>query len=75
MASRFAKEIDVRKASAVVFALFVLAAFTIQPAQSQQPGEVSFRDRPAPPEGRMGERLQSLLQTLNSGSPNRIRVR
>lgn len=62
-----------RKAPAVAFALFVLAALTLQPAHAQRPGEVSFRDRPVPPEGRMGERLQSLLEALNSGRPDRIR--
>ncbi len=62
-----------RKAIAAMVALLVLAALSICPVQSQQPGEISFRDRPEPPQGRMGERLQSLLQTLNSGNPDRIR--
>ncbi len=62
-----------KRAWAAVTAFLVLASPAHQPARAQRPGEVSFQDRPALPEGRMGERVQSLLQTLNSGSPDRIR--
>jgi CubicO group peptidase (beta-lactamase class C family) len=63
----------VRRSTAALSVLLLFAAFGVPPAQSQEPGEISFRDLPAAPEGRMGERLQSLLQALNSGSPDRVR--
>jgi len=62
-----------RKAIAAASTLVLFSVLALVPAQAQAPGEISFRDRPTPPEGRMGERLQSLLQALNSGSPDRIR--
>ncbi len=62
-----------KRAWTAITAFFVLASLTHQPARAQRPGKVSFQDRPVLPEGRMGERVQSLLQTLNSGNPDRIR--
>ncbi|NWG14509.1 MAG: serine hydrolase [Acidobacteria bacterium] len=51
----------------------MLALLMLQTAHAQRPAEISFQDRPVLPEGRMGERVQSLLETLNSGSPDRVR--
>ncbi len=62
-----------KRAWAAVTAILLLATLAHQPARAQRPAELSFQDRPVLPEGRMGERVQSLLQTLNSGSPDRIR--
>ncbi len=48
-----------------------LAAATTGWAQS--PAETDYSDRLAFPEGRMGERVRSLIDTVNSGAPQSIR--
>jgi CubicO group peptidase (beta-lactamase class C family) len=67
------EEVRVTRAWFAVQAGFALALLVFQPAHAQRPGELAFQDRPVLPEGRVGDRVQSLLQTLNSGSPDRIR--
>ncbi len=62
-----------RRRWAAISVVFALALLSLQPARAQRPGDILFQDRPVLPEGRMGERAQSLLQTVNSGSPDRIR--
>jgi hypothetical protein len=57
-----------RLISALVVCLFILQA-----AWAQAPGEVSYSDSPTMPEGRRGERIRAVIDTLNSGSPERIR--
>jgi CubicO group peptidase (beta-lactamase class C family) len=57
-----------RTISALVVCLFILQA-----AWAQAPGEVSYSDNPNMPEGRRGERIRAVIDTLNSGSPERIR--
>ena len=40
---------------------------------AQQPGEISFSDESVMPEGEKGERIRSLIDTLNSNDQERIR--
>ncbi|MFC2166907.1 serine hydrolase domain-containing protein [Acidobacteriota bacterium] len=40
---------------------------------AQQPGEISYKDTSVMPEGKIGERIQSLIDTINSGDSNRIK--
>ncbi len=41
---------------------------------SQQPGEKSYQDKSIMPEGKIGERIRSLIDTFNSGEPDRIKL-
>ena len=54
-------------------ALSILALLTGILFSLQQPGEVSYTDSPEKPAGIIGTRIQSLIGTLNSGSPDAIR--
>jgi CubicO group peptidase (beta-lactamase class C family) len=47
--------------------------FFLQFAAAQQPGEISYHDESALPAGKTGERIQSIIDTINSDSPERIR--
>jgi CubicO group peptidase (beta-lactamase class C family) len=67
------EEASVKTVIAALQTLLLSTVLLVAPVQAQRPGETSFKDNPAPPEGRVGERVQSLLQALNSGSPDRIR--
>jgi CubicO group peptidase (beta-lactamase class C family) len=40
---------------------------------AQQPGEQSYRDNSTLPAGAVGQRIRSLIETVNSGEPDRIR--
>ena len=51
----------------------LLCVFFVSVATSQQPGEVSYKDDSVMPAGKRGERIQSIIDTLNSDSPERIR--
>ncbi len=59
----------IRKSSilAIIFVFSFVLVF------AQQPGEVSYHDEPAMPGGKAGERIQSIIDTLNSNDPGRIR--
>ena len=59
-----------RKISAIVL---VLCAFVFQAAFAQSPGEVSYKDESVMPGGKMGERIQSIINTVNSNDPDVIR--
>jgi CubicO group peptidase (beta-lactamase class C family) len=50
-----------------------LCLFFISFAIAQQPGEISFKDESVMPAGKKGERIQSIIDTLNSDNPERIR--
>jgi len=50
-----------------------LCVFFLQFASAQQPGEVSYHDESALPAGKTGERIRSIIDTINSDSPERIR--
>jgi CubicO group peptidase (beta-lactamase class C family) len=54
--------------------LFTIAAsllFIFQAASAQKPAETG--DSPVFPEGKKGERIRSIIDTLNSGDPERVR--
>ena len=53
--------------------LTTVAAVLAMPAQAQQPGEISYEDISVMPSGMAGERIASLIATLNSGDAARIR--
>ncbi len=42
-------------------------------ATAQQPGEISYKDEPVLPSGKKGERIQSIIETVNSNEPEQIR--
>lgn len=58
------------KHALIVIAVAVCAA---QPAETQQPGEISYNDVSEMPTGIVGERIASLIATLNSADPDRVR--
>lgn len=51
----------------------IVCLFILQAGSGQQPGEISYSDSPIMPEGLKGERIQSVIDTINSGSPERVR--
>jgi CubicO group peptidase (beta-lactamase class C family) len=64
--------------SAVTLALALSSAALVQlaltqTALAQQPGEISYNDESVLPEGIVGERIASLIETFNSGDPDRVR--
>jgi CubicO group peptidase (beta-lactamase class C family) len=58
-----------RKAFAVIL---VLCAFAFQAAVAQNPGEISYHDESVMPAGKIGERIESIIKTVNSDDPDRI---
>lgn len=56
-----------------VFRVIIFCFVFIQIAFAQQPGEISYHDESVLPEGRKGERIQSLIDTFNSHDPAKIR--
>jgi CubicO group peptidase (beta-lactamase class C family) len=58
--------------SKMIVAMFVCLV-VFQAAWAQAPGEVSYNDSPVMPEGRRSERIRAVIDTVNSGSPERIR--
>ncbi len=58
-----------RKSLLVVF----IFLFSFASLFAQQPGEISYHDQPLMPKGKAGERIQSIIDTLNSNNPDRIR--
>jgi CubicO group peptidase (beta-lactamase class C family) len=60
-----------RKVSA---AIFVLCALFFQAALAQGPDEISYHDESVMPEGKVGERIQSIINTVNSNDPDLIRL-
>lgn len=51
----------------------IVCLFILQAGSGQQPGEISYSDSPIMPEGLKGKRIQSVIDTVNSGSPERVR--
>ncbi len=51
----------------------VLCAFIFQAALAQITGEISYHDESIMPEGKMGERVQSIISTVNSNDPACVR--
>ena len=58
-----------RKVSIVI----ILSLLILQGASAQQPGEISYHDESVFPSGKMGERIQALIDTVNANDPNRVR--
>ncbi len=55
----------------LMIAIILVFSFALLPAQ--QPGEISYHDEPVMPGGKAGQRIQSIIDTLNSNNPERIR--
>ncbi|MBL7082131.1 MAG: beta-lactamase family protein [Candidatus Aminicenantes bacterium] len=53
--------------------LAILCLFTFQLLYAQMPGEKSYHDESVMPGGKKGERIQSLIATVNSKTPDQIR--
>ena len=51
----------------------ILCVFSLQISYAQQPGEQSYLDESVMPGGKKGERIQSIIDTLNSNDPGKIR--
>jgi len=60
-----------KKILSAVSAAF-LAAVLVIPTYAQQPGERGYVDESVMPDGAIGERIQSLIATLNAGDPERL---
>jgi CubicO group peptidase (beta-lactamase class C family) len=56
----------------VVLAVALIACAAT--AGAQAPGEISYHDESVVPPGAEGERIQSLIETFNSGDTTRIRI-
>ena len=50
----------------------ILCVFSFQALYAQMPGEKSYHDEPVMPGSKKGERIQSLIATLNSNDPGKI---
>jgi len=57
--------------NAVVVLCFCLWAFPS--VFAQQPGEISYHDESVMPGGKAGERIRSIINTLNANDPERVR--
>ncbi|HDZ25822.1 MAG TPA: class A beta-lactamase-related serine hydrolase [Candidatus Aminicenantes bacterium] len=51
----------------------ILCVFSFQALYAQMPGEKSYHDEPVMPGSKKGERIQSLIATVNSSDPDQIR--
>ncbi len=56
-----------------IFITAILCLFFLQFVPAQQPGEISYKDASVLPSGIKGERIQSVIDTVNSNDPERIR--
>jgi CubicO group peptidase (beta-lactamase class C family) len=63
------KEVGMSRKLIVLFVILVIFTFI---SFSQQQGEISYQDTSFMPEGKKGERIQSLIDTFNSNDPERI---
>ncbi len=55
------------------FLILVLSVFVFQAAFAQTEGEISYSDESVMPQGKMGERIKSIIKTVNSNDPDMIR--
>ncbi|MQY57756.1 hypothetical protein GH140_06150, partial [bacterium] len=51
----------------------ILCLFFFQVLFAQMPGEISYKDESVMPAGKKGERIRSLIATVNSNDPAQIR--
>ncbi|MCJ7587915.1 MAG: beta-lactamase family protein [Candidatus Aminicenantes bacterium] len=56
-----------------IFAALLVCLYLIGAVWAQQPGEQSYSDSPVLPGGVTGERIRSVIDTVNSGDPERVR--
>jgi len=56
-----------------VFFVIILCLFFINFLNAQQPGEQSYKDESVMPIGKIGDRIQSLIDTVNANDTNKIR--
>jgi len=56
-----------------LFIALLICLFIVQAGWSQRPEEGDYTDSSTMPAGIMGQRIQSLIDTLNSGDPERVR--
>jgi CubicO group peptidase (beta-lactamase class C family) len=61
------------RASTNLAVTFLIGAVLAQTAAAQQPGEISYQDESVMPAGAVGQRIASMIETFNSGDPERIR--
>jgi CubicO group peptidase (beta-lactamase class C family) len=54
------------------FVILALGFLVLFPMFAQQPGEKSYHDESVMPDGKMGERIQSLIAIFNSGDPAKL---
>ncbi len=52
---------------------FIIYTFIFQASFAQVPGGKSYHDESVMPKGKIGERIQSIISTVNSNDPERIR--
>ena len=50
--------------------VLILCIVPIEIACAQQPGEVSYHDETVMPEGKIGERIRSIIDTVNADDPD-----
>ena len=62
-----------RKNRIIVILAAILCMFSLQISYAQQAGEISYHDESVMPVGKKGERIQSVIDTLNSNDPGKIR--
>jgi CubicO group peptidase (beta-lactamase class C family) len=55
-----------------LFAAFIVCLFIVQAGWAQTPAE-TYSDSPVLPEGVRGERIKAIIDTLNSGDPEKVR--
>lgn len=56
-----------------ILLITILCVLFVSLASGQQPGEISFKDESVMPSGKKGERIHSIIDTLNSNNPEHIR--
>jgi CubicO group peptidase (beta-lactamase class C family) len=56
-----------------LYAALFICLFIVQAGWAQRPVEGDYKDSPVMPVGIMGQRIQSLLDTMNSGDMERVR--
>lgn len=52
---------------------FLVCVFVSSFMFAQQPGEISYQDKSVMPEGKIGERIKSFIDTINSGETEHIK--
>jgi hypothetical protein len=56
-----------------ILTVLIISLCLAQAGWTQQPGEKSYSDSPVLPGSVTGERIRSVIDTVNSGDPERVR--